>query len=114
MAKKKKAPAKAEKATPEKKQVAPGSQKIRRPDPAPKVSHNVSMLEWPTDIWGLTKDLKSALTYIASRINGQPDKKELVSKVLEIGTAHIEAKYALESEQRAARIAKEAEKNELF
>ena len=79
--------------------------KVRRPETY-TVSHNAALIEWPTDIWGLTKDLKKAFLVVASRINGQEDKKELVDAVLRVAHLHLEAKYTKESELRAARIAK--------
>jgi hypothetical protein len=91
---------------PAKEQVAPKSQKIRRAEVPADVSHNPSQIEWPTDIWGLTKDLKKAFLAAASRVSGQADKKELVDAVLKIAHRHLEAKYSKDSAFRAARIEK--------
>lgn len=70
------------------------------------VSHNPTFLEWPTDVWGLTKDLKKAVVALANRVKGQPDKKALVEATLEVALAHIEARYTHDSKLREARIEK--------
>lgn len=57
------------------------------------VSHISTLLEFPTDQWGLTKDLKTALIAVASRVNGHPDKLELVEQTLEVLLVHLKAKY---------------------
>ena len=79
------------------------------PKAAPKpISHNSAFLEWPTDVWGLTKDIKRALVDVASRLNGHEDKKALLDATLAVALGHVEAKYAHDAELRTARI-KEAE-----
>lgn len=64
---------------------------------------NSAHLEWPTDRWGVTKDLKKALTDVASRIAGDQAKKELTDEVLRIGLAHLEAKFTQDHTYRATR-----------
>lgn len=71
-----------------------------------KVHHNPAFLEWPTDVWGLTKDLKKAITALASRVKGQPDKMELVEKTLEVALGHLNARYEHDSVLREARLKK--------
>lgn len=89
------------------------------------VSHNSTFIEWPTDLWGLTHDLKAAFVAAASRIQGAIDKKRLVDEVINIGRLHLEAKFTVDAKVRQAAIdavvaeneAKEAEEpaqKELF
>lgn len=70
---------------------------------APAISHNPAFLEWPTDIWGLTKDVKKAFVVLANRVKGQPDKMELVERTLEVALGHLNARYQHDNELRAAR-----------
>ena len=57
------------------------------------VPTNPNDLVWPTDVWGLTKDLRAAIVQAASRINGHEDKKALIDATLKIALAHLENKY---------------------
>lgn len=57
---------------------------------------------WPTDIWGLTKDLKAALTSLSSRLAGSPDKKALFDETLKAGLAYLEVKYEADRSAREA------------
>lgn len=77
-------------------------------EPALVVGANPALLPWPTDQWGLTKDLKQAITQLGSRIAGHEDKKELVDATLAVALAFLEAKYEQDAEIRAARIAEAA------
>lgn len=52
-----------------------------------------SLIVWPTDVWGLTKDLKETMIRLASRVNGHADKMELVQKTLAIAVEHLNARY---------------------
>ena len=72
---------------------------------APNTSGNVANLVWPTDQYGLTKDLKTAVTQLASRVAGHPDKKQLVDAVLIIAIAHIKAKFDGDTIARELRLA---------
>lgn len=74
--------------------------------PALDVPANAALIEWPTDKYGLTKDVKKAIVALASRIGGHTDKKALADETLAIGLAHIEAKFAMETKQRAKKLAK--------
>lgn len=68
------------------------------------IGTNPTLLPWPTDPWGLTKDLKYAITQLGSRIAGHADKKALVDAVLAIGLEHLELKYKQDAAIRAKRI----------
>lgn len=69
------------------------------------ISPNPTYLQFPTDTWGLTKDLKAALVAVASRVGAHPDKKALVDECLRIGVGHLEARHAefqrIEAEKKA-------------
>lgn len=64
------------------------------------VSANPALLSFPTDKWGLTKDLKRAMTQLGSRVAGDPSKKALADAVLKILTDHLELKYKSDREYR--------------
>lgn len=90
------------------------------PTKVTEVSHNPTFIEWPTDLWGLTHDLKAAFVAAASRVQGALDKKRLVDEVINIGRLHLEAKFTVDAKVRQAAIdaviaeneAKEAEEAE--
>lgn len=73
-----------------------------------KAHTNAAMLDWPTDVWGLTKDLKLAIIQVASRVNGHEDKKELVDTVLEVGLDFLQAKYREDNKVRKQKLAEAA------
>lgn len=81
--------------------------KVRRPMSLDSISHNPALIEWPTDIWGLTKDLKKEFLKAASRINGQADKKALLDSTLAIAHAHLESKFKKDASILDARAKKE-------
>lgn len=79
-----------------------------------KVPANPVMIEWPADTYGATSDLKTALLKAASGMNGQQDKYEVIMGVLEIGIAHVRARFKAQIEDNkqseAWRAAQEAER----
>lgn len=60
-----------------------------------------ALLRYPADRWGLTKDIKTAMTKLASRIGGSEPKYALAKEVLAILNEHFEAKYKADVEYRA-------------
>jgi hypothetical protein len=76
----------------------------KKPTVLPKgeVHHNAMKLTWPSDPWGLTKDLKGAFTSLASRIAGDEAKKALVDEVLKVGLGHLQAKFEHDNALRKA------------
>lgn len=69
------------------------------------VHANPTYLQFPTDKWGLTKDLKAAMIAVASRIAGSDDKKVLFDEVLRIAVGHVNAKFAADKIKRDAQMA---------
>lgn len=61
---------------------------------------NSSMLEWPTDIWGLTREYKAAVIALASRLNGADDKKELFDATHAVAMQFINDKFEHDKEVR--------------
>lgn len=64
---------------------------------------NSRYLKFPTDQWGLTKDLKNALIQLGSRIAGDKRKMDLVNATLRIGIKHVMLKYERDSAVKAQR-----------
>lgn len=64
------------------------------------LSANAALLAFPTDKWGLTKDVKKAITHMASRIAGDPGKKALADATLKILLEHLELKVQADAEYR--------------
>jgi len=92
--------------------------KVREAAPV-VIPSNAALIEWPTDVWGLTKDVKKAIISATARVSGQADKKALLDNVLRIALAHLEARFEADNTLRAKRIEKaaaaaEPEQVELF
>lgn len=69
-----------------------------------EVFHNSTFIEWPTDLWGMTTEIKEAFVRLASRIQGAADKKRLADQVINIGRLHLEAKFSVDAKVRQAAI----------
>ena len=67
------------------------------------VSHNPAFLLWPTDVWGLTKDVKKAFVAVAHRVKGQPDKMKLLEDTLDVAMKYLDARYNHDRELRELR-----------
>lgn len=77
-----------------------------------EVSANAALINFPTDRYGITKDLKTAFIRTASRIAGDDNKKELVDKVLELLTLHMNIKFKADQSYRGALAKRDAKANE--
>lgn len=69
---------------------------------AREASANPALLQFPTDRWGITKDLKKAMIHLASRIAGDDSKKALTDEVLKILVVHLNAKVQADKKYKAA------------
>jgi hypothetical protein len=78
----------------------------------PVVSHNPTFIQWPTDPWGMTAELKDTIVRLASRIQGAEDKKRLADAALAVGIAHLEAKFLIDAKVREDAIAAVVAENE--
>ena len=63
-----------------------------------KADANPSNIEWPTDKWGFTRELRKAVLQTASKLKGDADKKKLLDATLEVAIEFLEVNY--ESSQR--------------
>lgn len=63
---------------------------------------NASLIEWPTDIWGMTREYKAAVLALASRLNGAEDKKALFDATQEIALQFINDKFEHDKALREA------------
>ena len=59
-----------------------------------------ALLTFPTDRWGITKDLKKAFITAASRVAGDESKKKLVDDIVAILVKHVDEKFAVDSAKR--------------
>ena len=67
-----------------------------------KNTTNPSELQFPTDRWGLTKDVKASIVAMTARICGSPEKYELAKETLDTLLAYLEARYELDKAARGA------------
>lgn len=65
-----------------------------------KDKHNAAFLSFPTDKWGLTKDIKKAIIAAAARTCGSEEKYDLFMATLQIATEHYKAKFTQEKKAR--------------
>lgn len=63
---------------------------------------NPAMLGFPTDKFGLTKDLKKAVIAIATRLCGDPEKLETYKETLDLLNKHVLARYTKAKAERDA------------
>ena len=61
---------------------------------------NPALLQFPTDPYGITKDLKKAMLTIASRLKGDDEKMKTVKDTMAILVNHMLARQA---DEKAAR-----------
>lgn len=72
------------------------------------VDINPAKVEFPTDTWGYTSELKKVVLKSASQVKGQDDKHDLLVGTLLVLLAHIRKRKAVDV-QEAARRQKERE-----
>lgn len=73
------------------------------------ITANAALLSFPNDRFGITKDIKKAMTQAASRIAGDAQKKALVLEVIDILLQHIDVKFEADKAYRAKLAAKNDE-----
>jgi hypothetical protein len=76
-----------------------------------EVSANPALLAFPTDRYGITKDIRKAMISTASRIAGDANKKDLVLQVMKILLEHIELKFVADNQYKLKIAARDAAKN---
>lgn len=57
------------------------------------VSSNPALVIYPTDVWGMTTDLKATVKYLAARVCGCPEKYKVVQDTLKIALEHLRVRY---------------------
>lgn len=92
----------AQKAEPAK-QEAP---KLEAPAKHQRSQSNPMHVQWPTDPWGFTRELRKAILLAASKTAGDKDKKKLLDETLAVGLSFIEAKFKSDEAHRAQRLAR--------
>lgn len=61
---------------------------------------NARFLAFPTDKWGVTKDVKKSMVSMASRIGGDAQKYALAKATLEILMSHMDQKFEADKAYR--------------
>ena len=80
-------------------QDAPEGPMILRKETKVKTT-NPSELAFPTDRWGLTRDVKAGIIAMSARICGSPEKYALAKETLETLLGYLEARYELDKTLR--------------
>jgi hypothetical protein len=68
---------------------------------AKTVSANPALIDWPTDKWGYLSKMKKEFVLMASTINGQDDKHELVLATLKLMYQHVQVRFQKDKTTRA-------------
>jgi hypothetical protein len=70
-----------------------------------KVTDNPATLEFPTDRWGFTSEIKKVVLKRAASVRGQEDKHSMLLATMAILMAHIKARYPKDKERFAQMLA---------
>ncbi|WKV16990.1 hypothetical protein [Nostoc phage NMeng1] len=70
-----------------------------------KVTDNPASLEFPTDRWGFTSEIKKVVLKRAASVRGQEDKHSMLLATMAILMAHIKARYPKDKERFAQMLA---------
>jgi len=79
--------------------------------PKAGVTANVAVVDWPTDVRGVTTDLRKTLRSTAQQINGDAARLKLVLETLSIGLGMFKAKF-IDDKKKLARKYEEGVKRE--
>jgi hypothetical protein len=82
----------AEKPVKEKKPAAPA---------APVISANPAKVEWPTDQWGFTRELRAAGLKAAQGVRGDEQKLAIFMETIRVLVMHMKARMPVDVEHRA-------------
>lgn len=58
-----------------------------------EITANLSLVVYPTDVWGLTSQMKQAMEHVAARVCGSDDKYQLVQDTLKICEEYLRVRY---------------------
>ena len=73
------------------------------------VSANPALIVYPTDVWGMTTDLKAAVKFLAARVCGCPEKYKVVQDTLTIALEHMRVRYEEDKARLEADVAEQKE-----
>lgn len=71
-----------------------------------RATANPAELQFPTDRWGFTSDIKKTILKAGSTINGQDDKHDLVIGTLAVLIRHIQLRKAKDKASAQSRLAR--------
>lgn len=57
------------------------------------VPSNPLLVQWPTDLDGITSDLKAGILSAAGRLNGRQEKLDIFLATVKVGVAHVMARF---------------------
>lgn len=66
----------------------------------PSKNTNPMAIKWPTDPWGFTRELRTAVANTARRLAGDAEKKKMLDRTMLLAVDFIEAKYAEDQAKR--------------
>lgn len=58
-----------------------------------KITANASELVFPTDVWGLTSQMKASILNVAGRVCGSDDKYQLAQETLVVLQEYLRVRY---------------------
>lgn len=82
------------------------------PEAAPTVSANAANVEFPTDTWGFTRELRKAGLKAAAGTRGDPEKMAVFITTLRTLALHAQARISSDQRDRDERLARIAARSE--
>jgi hypothetical protein len=76
-----------------------------------KMDSNPTKINWPTDKWGFTRELRKAVTLTAAKLKGDADKKRLLDDTLEVAIEFLEVNFESSKRERKRMLDKLAAKD---
>lgn len=68
---------------------------------APHKNTNPMAIKWPTDPWGFTRELRTAVVKASTRCAGSAEKKELLDATLAVAVEFLDASHEKKAEKKA-------------
>lgn len=65
------------------------------------VSSNPLLVKWPTDLDGITSELKAGILTAAGKLNGRQDKLDILLATMKVGVAHVMARVDAQRAENA-------------
>lgn len=69
------------------------------------VSDNPAAIQWPSDQWGFTSEVRKAISLAAGKLGGSKEKEALLIGTIMVGLAHVKKRSEKDKRNRELRLA---------